>query len=599
MTASALKLPVEKVPRRNPFIPAAACLALVVSQASCGSAQTPRVGPPAAKNPAFDLRSLRIPANELFYGGVKKDGIPALVDAPMIPAADAGDLVDGDRVIGVAGASDARAYPLKIVIWHEIVNDRLEGVPIVVTYCPLCDSVAAFDRRDGERTREFGVSGLLYNSNVLMYDRTESPEGLWSQLLARAVSGPNAGQTLSSLPVELTTWGDWKRRYPQTVVLGTPIGSRRDYRQDPYRTYFTSKELMFPVKPTSSLLPTKQRVVGVWTEQGARAYPLSMLANLREPLPQQLGNHSFSIVYDAQSGSARVVDADDGVSWAYAFWFAWYAFHPQTEIFVPRGRKLSTTPANVTRRPIVRLKPGTAPLADVDPAGNPLGDQFGLARNGQFAGKQILMWSQDSDVWDNLFVDENPLFQSLTAKGFRIRRVGADFMPQMLQGIDQLWIFSNTTSSLGKDDVEAIRRFVEEGGGLYLLADNEPHTAEANVLADLFFRTRLSGDHLGQRVVEIRRDPGAAALPVHPVLTGLNYVFEGDTISRIESANNLVPILYNSNGELLLAAAADPEHCILVDGGWTRYIRRYAQSAGSLRLAENAAAYLSGKRKGL
>jgi len=423
------------------------------------------------------------------------------------------------------------------------------------------------------------------------------------------------------IPAELTTWGEWKRRHPQTLVLATPVGTPLDYRRDPYRTYFVSKELMFPVKPTSSLLPTKQPVLGVWTDQGARAYPLSMLTNVREPHPQQLGNHRFSIVFDAKSKSARVVDADDGVFWAYSFWFAWYAFHPQTEIFVPRGRKLSTTSEHSTRRPVVRLKPGTVPLANADPAGNPLGDQFGLARNGQFAGKLILMWSQDPDVWKYVFVDENPLFKALAEKGFRVRLVVDDFTPQLLQDVDQLWVFSNTTSSLGTDDVDAIRRFVEDGGGLYLLADNEPHLAEANVLAELFFSTRLSGDYLGQRVLDVRRNsrptpssvnmpaenketnPNAesavASAPLHPVLTGLNYVFEGDSISCIESTDKMVPILFNSEGELLLAAAAERDYRILVDGGWTRYARRYAQSAGSLRLAENAAAFLSGMRKRL
>jgi len=116
----------------------------------------------------FDLGRLLLPANEIFYGGVKKDGIPALVDPPMVPASDVVELGDHERVIGVAGERQARAYPLKIMIWHEVVNDRLEEIPIAVTYCPLCDSVAAFDRRDGDRVREFGVSGLLYNCHVLM-----------------------------------------------------------------------------------------------------------------------------------------------------------------------------------------------------------------------------------------------------------------------------------------------------------------------------------------------------------------------------------------------------------------------------------------------
>lgn len=611
MTAPALRLRDDVMLLRWSVAWLAGCILLGVLHVSCAQAQSPRTAPRPVQASGFDLQALRLPINEIFFGGVKKDGIPALVDPPMIPAADIADLSDGERVIGVAGAKEARAYPIKIVIWHEVVNDRLEGTPIAVTYCPLCDSVAAFDRRDGERTREFGVSGLLYNSNVLMYDRKESPEGLWSQLQARAVSGPNAGKSLQNIPVELTTWGDWKRRYPQSVVLATPGADPRDARRDPYRAYFASKELMFPVKPTSGLLPLKHRVLGVWTQFGARAYPLSMLVNLKEPLPQQLGNLRFSIAYDSKAGSARVVDADEGVFTAYSFWFAWYAFHPQTEIFIPRGRKLPASSVGAVRSPIVKLRPGNAPLADVDSGGNPLGDQFGLAQDGEFPGRRILMWSQDPDVWKYLFLDDNPLFKTLAAKGFRVHRVVEDFTPQMLQGVDQLWIFSNTKSSLEADDLDAIRRFADDGGGLYLLSDNEPHTAEANALCELLFQTRLAGDYFGQRVVEIRHDPVAessperkadetsggdsqdTAAPLHPVLTGLNFVFEGDTISHLEPAEGLVPILYSSQGELLLAAAAGHERRILVDGGWTRYIRRYANSAGTMRLAENAAAYLS------
>ena len=234
---------------------------------------------------------------------------------------------------GVVIDDQARAYPLKILNHHEIVNDKLGDVPIAVTYCPLCDSVAVFDRRVGERTVEFGVSGLLYNSNVLMYDRGGQPESLWSQVGAMGVSGPAARQTLKTLPVELTTWRDWQARYPKTTVLSDQTGHRRNYQVNPYQRYFAGRNLMFPARPISNRLPMKSLVLGVWADGKARAYPLSAFGSDGQTLEQQLDGKRFTLVYDEQEKTLRVASADEGIQWMYAFWFAWHAFRPQTEVF--------------------------------------------------------------------------------------------------------------------------------------------------------------------------------------------------------------------------------------------------------------------------
>lgn len=294
-----------------------------------------RPGPrPSAPN--FDLSQTTIPPEEIRGGGPPKDGIPALTDPEFIDAAKADDLRPDDRVAGVVINGEARAYPLRILVWHEIVNDAIGETPIAVTFCPLCDSVAVFDRQTPEGVKEFGVSGLLYNSNVLMYDRGGEPEALWSQIESGAVSGPKAGQDLKALPVELTTWSDWKARHPETRVLSMQTGHLRDYSRNPYGGYLDQPGLMFPVQPSSDRLPEKAKVLGVWGPDGAaKAYPLSSFAGVDSPRTtrDEVGGKSITLQYDPTADSLRVVEADEGLNWMYSLWFAWYAFHPETGVY--------------------------------------------------------------------------------------------------------------------------------------------------------------------------------------------------------------------------------------------------------------------------
>lgn len=295
--------------------------------------QPPR-GPSVSPTFAFDR--LIVPRQEIVSGGVAKDGIPAITDPPTVPGSEAHFMQPSDRIAGVEIEGEARAYPLKVLTRHEVVNDKIGGVHVAVTYCPLCDSVAVFDRSTPEGVREFGVSGLLYNSNVLIYDRGGRPEGLWSQLMARGVSGPGADKPLAVLPVEATTWQDWLERHPVTTILHLTDERRQQYQRDPYRKYHASRDLMFPAKPLSDRLPLKARVLGVWTDTAAKAYPLSALVRFTEPLQQVLDGKSYKLDYNAKAKSVRVSQADEGVRWTYAYWFAWHAFHPDTDVFVPQ-----------------------------------------------------------------------------------------------------------------------------------------------------------------------------------------------------------------------------------------------------------------------
>jgi len=174
----------------------------------------------------FDVDDAAVSRAEITAGGPGRDDIPALEDPAVVPAAGAAALDADDRVIGLRLNGAARAYPLRILTWHEVVNDRLGDEAVVVTYCPLCGTGVAFGASIDEERLHFGVSGLLYRDNLLMYDRAS--QSLWSQIRGEAVSGPRRGARLERLPIEHATWAEWKRRHPHTDVLSFRTGHRRD-----------------------------------------------------------------------------------------------------------------------------------------------------------------------------------------------------------------------------------------------------------------------------------------------------------------------------------------------------------------------------------
>ncbi len=289
-----------------------------------------------ASQSVFDLGNLSVARDLVRSGGPRIDGIPALVGPKFVSVAEARYLKPSHRVIGVTSGDVAKAYPLMILNYHEAVNDHLGTRPILVTYCPLCDSVAVFDRTVGDEIIEFGISGMLYNSNVLLYDRSQNrKKSLWSQLQATAVAGPMVGKQLQPLPFELTTWQEWSRRYPATRVLSIDTGTLRNYGRSPYAGYFQSRQLMFPVRPVDRRLALKDRVLGVWSDEGARAYPLGQFekADQRQVFTEHIGDKQIIFVIDAPSGTLRVEQADEGIFWMNSLWFSWAAFHPETEIF--------------------------------------------------------------------------------------------------------------------------------------------------------------------------------------------------------------------------------------------------------------------------
>ena len=342
-----------------------------------------------------DAHPIRIRPEEIVFGGVLVDGIPPLDSPAMLAAVDATYLTPEDPVFGLVVNGDARAYPLRIMDWHEMMNDVIGGVPVTLAYCTLCGAGIAYDGRGADGiVYTFGTSGLLYRSNKLMYDRPTRT--LWNQFTGEPVLGSLATSDAATgeptvrlrlLPVVLTSWEEWQRQYPETLVLDINTGFDRIYRiGSVYGHYFSSQETMFPVPGRSDQLATKEQVFGLRVRGVPKAYPLEivteevvvndtiaelpivLIAPARilevvgvsrrigpvtydagaEVRAYERGGESFSIgprpetVVDADGGVWQVGDdallGPDGqrlerLSGHLAFWFGWFTFFPTTELY--------------------------------------------------------------------------------------------------------------------------------------------------------------------------------------------------------------------------------------------------------------------------
>jgi len=253
----------------------------------------------------------RIRLDEIDWGGVVVNGIPPLYDPKVIPAADARYLRDGHVVFGLVINGEARAYPKRILAWHEMARDRLGGVDVHVVYCTLCGTVIPYESVAGNRTWRFGTSGLLYRSNKLMFD--EETASLWSALEGRPVVGPlvGSGLQLQTRPVVTTTWGEWRREHPATTVLSLETGHTRDYAEGAaYRDYFSRDDLYFQVPGNDRRLKNKAEVLTlrVRPSAGGEAVPVAIDERLlrRQPVyPLDIAGRRFVIV-TSRGGANRV-----------------------------------------------------------------------------------------------------------------------------------------------------------------------------------------------------------------------------------------------------------------------------------------------------
>lgn len=290
---------------RNP-VARIALVAVTLVSVGCGDVLNTTAGDP---RPGVGELTCSISSTRIYDGGPGRDGIPALT-LPNASLAPQSGFSGDTRVLGVVINGEARAYPLPIMWWHEIVNDRLRGEPVVVTYCPLTGSGLAFDPRVGGELRTFGVSGLLFENNLIMFDR--ETESLWNQLLTGAQCGPEIGAELARIPIVETTLDHWSRLYPQTLVVTTDTGWDREYGVYPYGNYdaLHNSTLMFPSSPWSRERPPKEPVLGVREPGGAVAYPFGVLADIGETVAvnDTLADRAILITYLNAQRTARAFD---------------------------------------------------------------------------------------------------------------------------------------------------------------------------------------------------------------------------------------------------------------------------------------------------
>lgn len=327
-----------------------------------------------------DQRQATIRLDEVRWGGVKQDGIPPLRDPTMITAQEATYLGDDNVIFGLEVEGDVRAYPKRILAWHEMFTDTVGGVPVAGVYCTLCGTMILYETEVAGTHHLLGTSGFLYRSNKLMYDR--ETQSLWSTIEGEPVIGPLVGKgiRLPSRAVVTTTWGEWRQRHPDTKVLSLATGFVRDYSEGAaYRDYFATDELMFTVPELDDRLANKAEVLALdlGTSDGGMPgmgssdhAPLAISAEFLADNPVwhgEQGGHSFVVFTDAsganrvyQSGDTRFESWDlgvlatdvDGVRWIVsedelqsedgrslprlpahrAFWFGWRAAHPDTRL---------------------------------------------------------------------------------------------------------------------------------------------------------------------------------------------------------------------------------------------------------------------------
>lgn len=215
-----------------------------------------------------DFSKSLIDFREVRSGGPPKDGIPSIDDPTFIPVSDETGLSETEPVIGLIIEGDARAYPLRILMWHEIVNDMVGGLPVTVTYCPLCNSSIVFDRRYHGKLLDFGTTGMLRKSDLVMYDR--QTESWWQQFTGEAIVGALTGETLTMIPSRLESWASFKARAPEGQVLIPNDPSFRNYGRNPYAGYDTLDRPFLYSGEMPDGIEAMARVVAV----GDQAWPM-------------------------------------------------------------------------------------------------------------------------------------------------------------------------------------------------------------------------------------------------------------------------------------------------------------------------------------
>lgn len=368
--------------------------ALTIALAACAH-QAPAGAPGDSGGPsgtkAVSTPKPLVDPEDIIPGGPPPDGIPPIDDPKFLAPEDAAFLADREPVLAVEIGGEAKAYPLQILTWHEIVNDEIGGVPVSVTYCPLCNTGIAFERPtiDGVLL-DFGTSGKLYNSNLVMYDR--QTETYWAQATGQAIVGELTGEQLTFVPARILSFGDWRAEHPDGLVLSRDTGHERPYGENPYAGYDSSERPFLFAGEPDGRLPATSRVLGIARAGDVVAFPYEVIAEGAAGgwavVMEEVAGEPVAVFWKAGTASALdsqeiaegrdvgaiaayrpevdgrpltfqasrkgIVDRQTGSVWSIlgravsgplagealvpelaidSLWFDWAAFHPETRIY--------------------------------------------------------------------------------------------------------------------------------------------------------------------------------------------------------------------------------------------------------------------------
>lgn len=298
----------------------------------------------AAEGWRTDFSKQSVDLTEIISGGPPKDGIPAIDDPRFVPAAEADDLQPREPVIQLTVGGETRAYPLSILMFHEIVNDTVAGVPVAVTFCPLCNAAIVFERSLGGTVLDFGTTGKLRHSDLVMYDR--QTESWWQQFTGTAIAGAMTGKTLDVIPSSLVSWQAFARRHPDAKVLAPPADASRPYGQNPYVSYDSAATPFLYRGEMPEGIEPMARVVVVRETGTNKPVSIVSLAKLRED--KSLERDGYRLSWEEGQASALdtrdigkgrevgtvSVTGPDGKPAVHDITFAFvaHAFHPEMKI---------------------------------------------------------------------------------------------------------------------------------------------------------------------------------------------------------------------------------------------------------------------------
>jgi hypothetical protein len=353
--------------RLSKFFAISAVVALVVSACGGGGGGGGGGSPPVASQ-------WLIAQDEVVDGGPGPDGIPSIDNPQFDDVANSAALNPAERVIGIKVGDTYKAYPHAIMNWHEIVNDGPDSDPFTMSYCPLTGSAVAWKGNPAHNNPDFGTSGLLYNSNLILYDRETS--SLWAQMRQESVNGARIRELPEQFQVIETSWATWSSMYPDSLVMNEDTGAFRDYTDYPYGSYLTNTGLLFPVNNVDTRLHPKTRVLGISEGGASKVFQIAGFGATTVAINEQFGTKqivvvgntaaNFAAIYDRTMSDGTVLNFtaldgqlpnvlqdDEGNVWdafgeavsgprageklagttSYiALWFAWVAFFPQAEI---------------------------------------------------------------------------------------------------------------------------------------------------------------------------------------------------------------------------------------------------------------------------